>query len=79
MKECPFCDEMKGYLDEGDIEYTEIDIGLNSNKVEFRKIVEISKADSVPIIIVDKKILMPDRSFKTIKEGFEITKKLLGG
>ena len=79
MKECPFCDEMKNYLTEGGIEYTEIDIGLNRNKMEFRKIVEISKADSVPILIVNKKILMPDRSFKTIKEGFEIVKKLLNG
>ena len=79
MKKCPFCDEMKKYLNEGGIEFIEIDVELNKNKLEFNKIVEISKADSVPIIIVNKKILIPERSFKTIKEGYEKTKMLLEG
>ena len=79
MKKCPFCDEMKKYLKEGDIEFMEIDVELHKNKLEFNKIVEISKADSVPILIVNKKILIPERSFKTIKEGFEKVKKLLEG
>ena len=79
MKKCPFCDEMKKYLNEDGIEYVEIDIELPKYKPEFNKIVEMSKADSVPVLLVNSKILVPERSFKTIKEGFEITKKLLNG
>jgi glutaredoxin len=79
MKKCSFCDEMKGYLKEGGIEYIEIDIEKRQHKAEFDKLVEISKANSVPIILVGNKILVPERSFKTIREGYEITKKLLRG
>jgi len=77
MKKCPFCDEMKNYLIEDKIPFMDIDIEEDGNKREFNKICEVSKADSVPILLVKNKILVPERSFKTIKEGFEITKKLL--
>lgn len=77
MKKCPFCDDMKKYLNEDGIEYVEIDIEKRKHKAEFDKLVEVSKADSVPILLVGRKILVPERSFKTIKEGFELTKKLL--
>jgi len=77
MKKCPFCDEMKKYFTEGGVEFKEVEVELNKNKLEFNKIVEISGADSVPIIIVGKKILIPERSFKTIKEGYLLVKKLL--
>ena len=33
--------------------------------------------DSVPIVIVNKKILIPEKSFMTIEEGLSIIKKLL--
>ena len=75
MKKCPFCDEMKKYLTEGNIKF--IDIDIDKHKTEFKRIVEISGADSVPIVLVNQKILIPDRAFKTIKEGFELTKKIL--
>jgi glutaredoxin len=77
MKECPYCTEMKDmFINEG-IEYKEIDIDQPKNKLEFNKLVEISGADSVPIMIVGKKILIPERSFFSIEEGFNTVKKLI--
>ena len=77
MEGCPYCDKLKGLLKDDDIEFKEIDINDKRYKLEFNKIMEISGADSVPIVIVKKKILIPEKSFMTIEEGFEIIKKLL--
>jgi glutaredoxin len=77
MEGCPYCDKLKGLLKDNDIEFKEIDINDKKYKLEFNKIMEISGADSVPIVIVKKKILIPEKSFMTIEEGFEIIKKLL--
>lgn len=77
MEGCPYCDKLKGLLKDDDIEFKEIDINDKKYKLEFSKIMEISGADSVPIVIVKKKILIPEKSFMTIEEGFEIIKKLL--
>jgi len=77
MEGCPYCDKLKGLLKDDDIEFKEIDINDKKYKLEFNKIMEISGADSVPIVIVKKKILIPEKSFMTIEEGFEIIKKLL--
>jgi glutaredoxin len=77
MEGCPYCDKLKGLLKDDDIEFKEIDINDKRYKLEFNKIMEISGADSVPIVIVKKKILIPEKSFMTIEEGFDIIKKLL--
>lgn len=77
MEGCPYCNKLKGLLKDDDIEFKEIDINDKKYKLEFNKIMEISGADSVPIVIVKKKILIPEKSFMTIEEGFEIIKKLL--
>lgn len=77
MEGCPYCDKLKGLLKDYNIEFKEIDINDKKYKLEFNKIMEISGADSVPIVIVKKKILIPEKSFMTIEEGFEIIKKLL--
>ena len=77
MKECPYCTEMKDMLKNEGIEFKDIDIDEPKNKLEFNKLVEISGADSVPVVIVGKKILIPERSFFTIEEGFYTVKKLI--
>jgi len=77
MEGCPYCDKLKGLLKEDNIEFKDIDINDKKYKLEFNKIMEISGADSVPVVIVKKKILIPEKSFMTIEEGFSIIKKLL--
>ena len=76
MKGCPFCDTMKTHLKENNIPYIEIDVQDSKNSKEVDRLMEITKTDSVPIAIVNKKILVPTVSFKTIEEGIELIKKL---
>lgn len=75
---CPYCAELKGLLQENNIEYQYVDIGLPQNQEEFNKIMEISKSDDVPIVRVGNQLLVPNVSFKSIKEAAELTKKFLG-
>jgi glutaredoxin len=77
MKGCGYCSEFKELMTNEGITYKEIDIDEPSNKLEFNKLMEVSNADSVPIVIVGKKILVPERSFFTIEEGFETVKRLI--
>ena len=76
-KECPYCQELKEHYENNDIVFTYVDIENEDNKAEFEKIMEIGKTDSVPIVLVNKTILSPDISFKSINEAFKLTKKFL--
>lgn len=74
---CPFCDDIKSKLKENNLPFTEIDVESPKNAFEVNKLMEITKSDSVPIVIVGKKILVPSVSFKTINEGIDLVKSLL--
>lgn len=77
FKDCPYCQEIRSKFDKGDVDYVYVDIELEENEKEVDKIMEIGKTDSVPIILVNKTLLSPDISFKSIDEAFELTKKFL--
>lgn len=77
FKDCPYCTELKELFVKEGIEFRDVDVDLPENQVEFNKIMEIAKAEEVPIVKVGKQLLVPNVSFHTIKEGFELTKKLL--
>ena len=76
-KECPYCQELKNLYEKNNIDFTYIDIENSENKKEFERIMEIGKSDSVPIILVNKTILAPENSFKTINEALQLTNKFL--
>ena len=76
-KECPYCQELKKLYENSNIEFTYIDVEDTKNKEEFEKIMKIGKTDSVPIVLVNKTILSPENSFKTINEAFQLTNKFL--
>ena len=75
--ECPYCQELKKLYEKNNIEFTYIDVEDSENKKEFERIMEIGKSDSVPIILVNKTILAPENSFKTINEALQLTNKFL--
>ena len=77
FKECPYCTELKDILTTEGIEFKDVDVELPENQEEFNKIMEISKADEVPIVKVGKQLLVPNVSFKSIKEAAELVKKFL--
>jgi len=78
FNDCPYCSELKDMLKKEGIQFIEVDVNLPENQEEFDKILEVSKAEEVPIIKVGKQLLVPNVSFKTIKEAAELTKRFLG-
>ena len=77
FKGCPYCTELKEILTNEGIEFKDVDIELDENTEEFEKVREVSKADEVPIVKVGNHLLIPNVSFKSIKEAAELTKKFL--
>ena len=77
FKDCPYCTELKDILTTEGIEFKDVDVELTENQEEFNKIMEISKAEEVPIVKVGKQLLVPNVSFKSIKEAAELVKKFL--
>jgi len=75
--ECPYCNTLKGYYTKENIEYKEVNVELKENEEEWKKISELSKSEMVPLIKVNKQLLVANVSFKTIEEAVEVTKKFL--
>ena len=78
FKDCPYCTELKDILTTEGIEFKDVDVELPENQEEFNKIMEISKAEEVPIIKIGKQLLIPNVSFQSIKEAAELTVRFLG-
>ena len=74
---CPYCKELKEILKKDGIQFIDVDIELPENQEEFNKIMEVANADEVPIVKVGTQLLIPNVSFKSIKEAAELTKKFL--
>ena len=50
---------------------------LEENEAECDKLFSITKDESVPVILVNKTLLAPESSFKSIQEAYELTLKFL--
>lgn len=75
--QCPYCTELKNLLTKEGIPFVDINVTLPENEIEFKKLFEITKCDDVPMLKVGKQLLIPNVSFKSIKEAHFLTKKLL--
>jgi glutaredoxin len=75
--ECPYCKELKEIYDNEGIEYRDVDINLPENYVEFGGVMEVSKAEEVPVIKIGQQLLIPNVSFQSIREAADLTKKFL--
>jgi glutaredoxin len=76
--ECPYCTELKEILTTEGVKFTDVNVNLPENENEFNKILEVSNAEEVPVIKVGKQLLVPNVSFKSIREAADLTKKFLG-
>jgi glutaredoxin len=74
---CPYCQELKGLYDKNNVDYTYVDVTLDKNEKEFEKVSKITGDESVPVVLVNKTVLAPDKSFKNINEAYELTLKFL--
>ncbi len=83
MKGCPFCEIMKGQLNELNITFHERDI--HDNRDEYDMFVEITENDYVPAFMIVESnsekpntlLFAPERDFNEINEGIDIIKKHL--
>lgn len=77
IPQCPYCNEIKTKLTNENIEFEDVNVLLSENNEEYQKILEKTNSDEVPIIRVNNQLLVPNVSFKTISEAYELTKKFL--
>lgn len=77
IPQCPYCTELKEKLTEYNIEFEDINVYLEENKAEYDMIIEKTKSDEVPIVRVGSQLLVPNVSFHSITEAFDLTKKFL--
>lgn len=77
IENCPYCSELKGLLKNENIEFVEVDVNKPENEAEFNKLYEITKCDDVPMVKVGNQLLIPNTSFRSIKEAADLTKKFL--
>lgn len=78
IPDCPYCVELKGILTKEGVEFEDINVNLPENEAEYNKLHEITKSDDVPIVKVGKQLLVPNVSFRSIREAADLTKKFLG-
>lgn len=77
IPQCPYCTELKEKLTENNIEFVDVNVYLEENKEEYDMIVEKTKSDEVPIVRVGIQLLVPNVSFHSINEAYDLTKKFL--
>jgi len=74
---CPYCTELKELLNKEKIEFTDVDVNLPENQTEYNQIYKITNSDDVPIVRVNKRLLVPNVSYQTIQDAVDLTKKFL--
>jgi glutaredoxin 3 len=77
IPQCPYCNELKEKLTENNIEFKDVNVFLDENKIEYDAIIEKTKSDEVPIVRVGNQLLVPNVSFHSISEAYDLTKKFL--
>jgi|1_EtaG_2_1085319.scaffolds.fasta_scaffold07464_4 glutaredoxin len=83
MEGCPYCDELKGYMQNEGIKYKPIDIDIREKLWESVK--KITGEEYVPTVMVvntdtgSPKFFAPDRDFEEPKECFTLVKDLING
>ena len=77
IPECPYCTELKDILTKEGVEFVDVNVNLPENEAEYNKLHEITKSDDVPIVKVGKQLLVPNVSFRSIREAADLTKKFL--
>lgn len=53
---CPFCKQVKKYLDAHQVAYTDFDVSSDQEKAE--EMIKVSGQMGVPVIVIDQEILV---------------------
>lgn len=73
---CKYCDKLKNMLDAGGYKYVDANLKIWKYKHEFEFIEKTTGNEDVPLVQMGKTILVPNKSFKTIDQCYEIICKL---
>lgn len=73
---CGYCTELKERLVNLNIDFIDLDITLEKNKISADNLFKFTKTNDIPIAVVGKTILIPNSSFKTIEEASLLIEKL---
>lgn len=74
---CPYCSKLKNLLDEMNIGYETVDVSLDEHEEEFKKLMDVSGSDSVPMITIGVNLLAPNVNFSTIEQAAKLIKHIL--
>ena len=77
MDSCPYCNELKELLINESIEFIEVDILDEKNKVEVDMVFKTANCESVPIAKVNNQLFAPDISFTSIEDAFKLIKRFM--
>lgn len=75
-KNCDYCKDLQEKLNKLNLEFTNIDIDDDSNREYVTKLFEFVGEPVIPIIIYDKHVLVPNRSFQTIDQAIVLIQSL---
>jgi glutaredoxin len=78
MEGCSYCKEMKEILEKNNVEYRYVDIDLPDNQDEVFKVFNVAQSERIPVIVANNSILIPDKSFETLEEAYDIIKRIIG-
>lgn len=76
-KDCKYCTILEEKLTKLEINYFKYDVNDEERKESIEKIYKFVGEPIVPIIIVDKHLLVPKRSFNTIDEAITLIQSLI--
>ena len=74
---CPYCKKLINLLKKDNIEFEIVDIETDKGDIEFNEVYKKIKTNLIPIVKLNNYYLIPEKSFKTINQCFEIIKKII--
>ncbi len=77
IPKCPYCTKLKELLDQKEIKYEIVDVSLDEHEEEFKKLMEISGCESVPMVTVGVHLLAPDVNFSTIEQAANLVEFII--
>lgn len=75
-KDCDYCKELQEKLGKLNLEFTNIDVDDDSNRENVTKLFDFVGEPVIPIIIFDKHVIAPNRSFQTIDQAIILIQSL---
>ena len=77
INNCPYCEKLEKLLTEANIEFDKFDVETDEGTEKFKPVLELTKTEMFPTILVNDMVLAPKLSFTTIDMAFNQTVLLI--